>query len=791
MALKVLFVDHTSEMGGAEHSLLDLVRHLQHIETPALDIWVATTAGGALIHYLQELQITVRLFDLDEHTKLLSREQLQSAFWQVFLRQIPELWQVRTQLQKIIREHKTDLVHTNSLKAHVFGSLAVLGTGKPIIWHLRDLVTQRGDSRRLLELLAFWVRPQIVCISEAVRADLSPFLRQFATVIANGIELEQFDHAPDAIHQIRQEFNIPTSAFLVGMVGHLIPWKGHRQLLQAAQHLRHQYPDLYYLCVGGEILQFKGQLMALRQEAQDLGINDRVIFTGIREDVRSIMPSLNLLVLPSEYEPFGRVLIEAMACGKPIVATRGGGVPEIVTDGETGFLVPIGDVAQLAQGIAHFKTNPDFAQRAGAAGRHRVEQHFTLQKTAERQTKLYTNLLQTPMDARPLKILYVDHTSEMGGAEHNLLDLVKQLKQMIPDWLKLETALATVVGGDLPRHFRPLGETHFFELSARTQFFSREQLKSLTGMLRLPLTELWNIRQRLRTILHNEHVSLVQTNSLKAHVFGSLAVWGTRTPIIWHLQDLVTQRGDNRRLLELFAFLVRPHIVCISEAVRADLSPFLRQFATVIPNGIAVNKFTGVRTTAAIRQEFNIPADAFVVGLVGHLIPWKGHRHLLQAAQTLREAHPEIYYLCVGGEILQFKGQQALLKQEAERLGVSDRVIFTGIREDIPELMQSFDLFVLPSEREPFGRVLIEAMACSKPIVATHGGGVPEIVLDGETGLLVPIGDIDRLAQGIAQFKTDRAFAQRAGQAGYQRVQQYFTLETMTKRFLELYGALS
>jgi glycosyltransferase involved in cell wall biosynthesis len=380
-----------------------------------------------------------------------------------------------------------------------------------------------------------------------------------------------------------------------------------------------------------------------------------------------------------------------------------------------------------------------------------------------------------------MKILYLDHTSEMGGAEHNLVDLLTHL-----DRTRLTLHVATTPGGPLVDHCQALTvPVSFLDFSAEARFTSREQIQAAPWSLLLKLLpELLSVRQQLRQIMREQRIDLLQTNSLKAHLLGSLAVWGTSTPVLWHLQDLVTQRGNARNLLDLCARLVQPRVVCITEAVRRDLSPNVQKLAQVIYNGIDPNRFRGQLPN---RAQLGIPEDRFLIGLVGHLIPWKGHRYLLEAAAQLRVHYPHLHYLFVGGEILQFQGQAQILRQEVARLGLTDCVTFGGIRKDIPDVMASLDLLVLPSENEPFGRVLIEAMAAGKPVLATAGGGVPEIVVHEETGLLVPVGDVDALAAGIRRFVEEPELVKRCGEEGQARVARHFTLTQMAKAFNACY----
>jgi len=385
-------------------------------------------------------------------------------------------------------------------------------------------------------------------------------------------------------------------------------------------------------------------------------------------------------------------------------------------------------------------------------------------------------------------VTFIDHTSDMGGAEHNLLNLATTLKL-----LGVRPRVLTTPGGGLVARLAAREiPVEFFALPERTRFVGREQLGS--GLVRLVaerLPDLAGAVRDLRRALTAKPVDIVQTNSLKAHVLGSLAAWGTGVPVVWHLQDLVTERGNGRPLLELMAALVQPRIVCISGAVRADLGPRLAARATVIPNGIDDGAIRARLSGQDVRAAFGIPPGVPLVGIVAHLIPWKGHRHLLAALARLGETFPTLHCLVVGGEILQWAGQQQALEKEARRLGVHGRVIFTGLRDDVPDLIAALDVLVLASENEPFGLVLLEAMALGKPLVATRGGGVPEIVRDGETGTLVPVADPAALAAALARYLEDPRLRQQTGEAGRALVARRFGLQQMAAGFLSLYKAIA
>jgi glycosyltransferase involved in cell wall biosynthesis len=189
---------------------------------------------------------------------------------------------------------------------------------------------------------------------------------------------------------------------------------------------------------------------------------------------------------------------------------------------------------------------------------------------------------------------------------------------------------------------------------------------------------------------------------------------------------------------------------------------------------------------ASVHGTFWLPTNAPVIGCVGALVGHKGHRYLVDAAaQVVREV-PDARFVILGeGEL-----RGSLEKQIAD-LGLEKHVILAGFRTDVLSLLKGFDLFVMPSVTEGLGTSLLDAMACEKPIVASRIGGIPEVVVDGETGLLVPPKDADLLAEAIVRLLEDRALAASFASAGLARVHQSFTVERMVEQTRDVYQRLA
>jgi glycosyltransferase involved in cell wall biosynthesis len=199
-------------------------------------------------------------------------------------------------------------------------------------------------------------------------------------VIHNGIEVESFDSTLDGA-LFRREHKIPLGIPLVGMVGRLRPWKGQERFLRIAARISKNYPDVRFIVVGGDPFQVDNDYSNhLQRLTGELGLADRVAFTGHLRDVREALAAMDVFVHPGDPEPFGLVNIEAMAMAKPVVAFAHGALPEIVVNGQTGYLVEPVDEIGMAEAVMDLLNNSTHSEKMGKAGRSRVESYFTIQR---------------------------------------------------------------------------------------------------------------------------------------------------------------------------------------------------------------------------------------------------------------------------------------------------------------------------------------------------------------------------------------------------------------------------
>jgi len=305
----------------------------------------------------------------------------------------------------------------------------------------------------------------------------------------------------------------------------------------------------------------------------------------------------------------------------------------------------------------------------------------------------------------------------------------------------------------------------------------------------LPLRRTYQLGKALRLarLLRREGADVVHTHTLAAaNVLGRVSARLAAVPVISHLHIENNFRPATRLLIRSFdnaTARLCARLVAVSEDTRRS---YERQGypgggrIEVVYNGVELD---GGKPAADVRSELGIPPGVPLVGEVARLCDVKGQRELIEAIASV----PEARLVLVGVDLERGGAFQAELEREAERLGVRDRVAFAGRRDDAAELLGQLDVVALPSSTEGLPVVLLEAMARRRAVVATPVGGTPELVADGETGLLVPPRDPRALAEAIRRLLADPELRGRMGEAGHRRVAERFSAEEMCRRVLELY----
>ncbi len=293
--------------------------------------------------------------------------------------------------------------------------------------------------------------------------------------------------------------------------------------------------------------------------------------------------------------------------------------------------------------------------------------------------------------------------------------------------------------------------------------------------------------------LNQSGTTILHAHSSKGALVGRLAALMARTPVvIFTAHNSIFYEEWPEWKKKLFAtverFLARftDKIITVSDALKQELMEregLPAKQLTTIYNGIEVEKFAAKVDTMSVRRSLNIPELGPVVGTIARLAPQKGVSYFLKAASLLKEY--QVNFLVVGDGPL-----RETLEQEATELGLQNRVIFAGQRENIAEILSVLDIYVLPSVTEGLPLTILEAMAAGKPVVATRVGGVPEAIAEGKTGLVVPSRDPEALAVALAGLIGERDRLIRMGANGQKHVKEKFTVSMMVEKTKQLYNQL-
>lgn len=377
----ILLLAYTSQLGGAERSLLEATARLdRRLFTPIL----AVPGEGPLAVAARERGVEVFL-DGTPHLERLG----------------PLAWLgVVDRLAALVVERGVRLIHAGTVWRLTRAAAVATLTRVPAICHVRDEDLALFRSPRFRLAASRMVR--LIAISASVMHELVAAgqhpLR--VPVLWNGIDPEPFARASGGA-ALRARWDVPAEAPLVGVVGNVEPRKGQVDFVRAAAHVALARPDARFVIVGSDlhgVWRAYGDELAAEIAERKLG--DRVVLAGRAEDVPDVMAALDVVVVPSHREPFGRVVVEAMAAAKPVVAYAVGGIPEIVQPGITGVLCEPGDPYDLACEVIGLLADPERAARWGAAGRTRAREKFGLDRHVADLDIIYRGILGSALTSR-------------------------------------------------------------------------------------------------------------------------------------------------------------------------------------------------------------------------------------------------------------------------------------------------------------------------------------------------------------------------------------------------------
>jgi glycosyltransferase involved in cell wall biosynthesis len=352
---RILQLLATGGNGGAQESYTGL---LLRLDRSRYEVRALSLSSGSAVHRLRRLGLSVEVLDTEEDERAVR------------------------ELAAYLRREEIDLVHAHMYRAEVIGTRAAVAARTPVI--MATVHSSRVRSAADVEALAALTphMDRLIVPSASIQAKVIREGRGGAefSVIPNGIDLSRFS-TPAPPCSLRDDFGIPCDAFLAGVVARLEPEKGHAYLIDAWPSVLARVPDAWLAIVGEG-----SEADALQARARGL---EHIVFTGRRDDISAVTADLSVAVLPSLREAQGISILEAMARCRPVVASAVGGIPEVITSGVDGLLVPPASPADLADAIVSLARSPELRERLGRAGRQTVVERFSIDAQVRRTEEVY------------------------------------------------------------------------------------------------------------------------------------------------------------------------------------------------------------------------------------------------------------------------------------------------------------------------------------------------------------------------------------------------------------------
>jgi glycosyltransferase involved in cell wall biosynthesis len=749
--LRILFIVPDLGTGGAERHVVTLAPAL---DPARFDVSVVCIGDeGALFPALAERGVPARAL----HSR---RRPLRAL----------------AELVRIMRAERPDVVITRGYNADTLGRIAAALTRVPraVVWvHNATDITPRGAVRRAVYRLLDPATGAYYGVADAQRGylvDELGFTADKIEIVENGVDPDVF--RPVGVGERARAaavLGIPEESPTVGVLAVLRPEKDHATALRAMKLVADEIPDARLVLIGDGPL--RGPLEEL---AQELGIAAHVVFAGARSEVAHLLATVDVALLTSYTECFPMAVLEAMACGVPVVATEVGGIPEMVEDGIGGHLVPPRDARATADALIKVLRDPGRASVMGRAARERVVQRFTLERSVREAGSTLERTAGRTRPARPVRVAILQDEVTVGGAENLLLELCRTVDRSVVE----PRLICLRRRGEMAADFEAAGvPVDCLERSGR---FDHTTLARLVRLLRDTGTDV--------VLLTHYHRAALVLGRIAAVLAGAAHI------VAAHDMDLVAvgKRVLPRGVVETL-FLARALVLLAPSQGRylhdeegVGRFSWRRTREVVIPNGIALPPAPTQSDRAAARSRLGLAPEDVVVGIVAILRPQKAHGVLVRAVASLAPAHPRLRLVVVGdGE------EEQRVRGLVDELELTDRVLFTGLRSDVPQILPAFDVSCLSSVHEGAPLAVLEAMAAGLPVVATDCGAVRDLVADAEQGFVVPVGDEHALAERLERLIADPDLRRAMGARARARAEQEFSIEDTVRGYQRLFVGIA
>ncbi|MCK4463107.1 MAG: glycosyltransferase [Candidatus Omnitrophica bacterium] len=735
--LNVLILADTLEVyGGAERHVLDLVKNL---DKNKYNLFISSLIpGGNLLKEISSHGAQVKLFPV---RRIYSMFGILKGF----------------EFTRFLRKNKIDVLMTLHFGSDIWGTIFGRMAGVPvIISNRRDM----GFWKKKRHILAYrFINRYVNVIITNSNAGKDIIIKdekvspEKIKVIHGAVDISKFKPLHNK-KKIKQLLGIDSKKIIIGAIGNFNPIKGHRYLIEAAPAIVKRIPDTHFLLVGDGPL--RGNLESL---AHSQNISRNITFLGSRNDIPDILSIMDICVLPSLSEGLSNALMEYMAAGKAIIATRVGGNPELIENSISGILIEPASSKDIEKAVCELVNDKENASWLANNASKKAENELAMFVMIRK----YENILS---ERRKIGILHLISSNGFFGAEKVLLDIAcfnKQNEKVV--------TVAALQNSHNPHkevieEAGKIGiETAVFDSFGKIDFRMIAQIKRY-------------IKQKGIEIIH--------THNYKSDIIGFLTTRFTKTR--WVATNHVWHGTDAKlRIYEMIdGFILRfaDEVVAVSDEIKADLikKGVKPNKVKRIHNGINVTNFEFPPQVTKLKNEFGIKDKEVVITTVGRLSPEKGHAVLLEAAEKIIKEKPNTKFLIVGDGPLKDS-----LQSLVHRRNLEGRVIFTGLRTDISDIFSISDIYVNSSYVEGLPLTILEAMSAHLPVVATRAGATPQVISHNQNGILVDCGDAEALATGVYRLIASAEERRRLAEQASRDVRENFSIDRMGREYSDVY----
>ena len=668
-------------------------------------------------------------------------------------------------LAELINSEKPDVVQCNgsdTLKYMVTASFFV--PKLPITYRNISTISEWINSSLKLRVYKYLFKKvmHVTSVGSESIQDLITTLnypQEHTSVIRRGIPIKQVKLSQSE-DSLKNELKLKDSDKIVMHIGNFSPEKNHEFLLNIFSEIKEENPEIKLVCVGDGVT-----FQSIKHQIKNQNLENSVFLLGFRKDIPELLAQADCFVLASKIEGVPGVILEAASQRVPTVATNVGGVPEVLVNGKTGFIIDDFDKKEFKARLLSLVTNPDLNKEMGSNAFKLVQQEFNPVKNARKFEQLYARLANKTLGGKDhLRILQIIQKKQFRGAE--------------------------VFASQLANHFQNSGHlvkvVSIYEGDARLPFSGEIESLNRNKLRRTFDPNGW---RKLSAIIQSFQPDIVQANASDTLKYAVMSkhIFRWKVPLIYRNASKPSFYIKSTFSKNINAFLLEKVdlIISVSNASLRDLNnlfPFTQSKSLVIPIGVEEKTAIGESySTTPFKNK-----SAFNLIHIGSFTKEKNHTGLLRIFKETLAKDGNVHLNLIGGGPL-----LSNIKKEVNQMGLEARVDFLGDIEDPQIFLSHANMLLLPSLVEGLPGVMLEAMYNKTPVVAYDVGGVAEVLTNNKTGKLVAFDDEEGFSNAVLVLKRNEELKTSIIQNASAVIEKDFMNNNIKEAFLNSYRTLA